>query len=64
MAKLLVKDPKARILVPGEEPRPVLREVRCLSNGVFPKEDFVLLSKSTLLSSMWETSIASRKIVW
>jgi hypothetical protein len=61
MAKLPAKDPKARILVPGEEPKPVLREVRCLSSDVFPKEGSAHLSKNTLPSSMWETSIASRK---
>jgi hypothetical protein len=64
MAKLPVEDPKARILVPGEEPKLVLREGRCHSNDVFPKEDFVLHSENTLPSSMWETSIASRKTVW
>jgi hypothetical protein len=64
MAKLPVEDPKARILVPGEEPKRVLREVKCPSNDAFPREGSAHLSENTLPLSMWETSIASRKIVW
>jgi len=63
MAKLPAKDPKARILVPEEEPKPGLRGVRCLSSDVFPKEGFAHPLKNTLLSSMSETLIASQKIV-
>jgi len=64
MAKLLVEDPKARIPVLEEEPKRVLREVKCPSNDAFPKEGFVHLLKNTLPSFMWEISIASRKIRW
>jgi len=62
MAKQPVEDPKARIPVPAEEPKRVLREARCPSSVAFRKEGFVPLLRSTLLLSMWEISIVSRKI--
>jgi hypothetical protein len=62
MAKQPVKDPRVRIPGPGEEPKQVSREVRCLSNDVFPKEGFVHLLKNTLPSSMLEISTVLRKI--
>jgi hypothetical protein len=64
MVKQPVEDPKARIPVPGEEPKRVLREARCPSNVAFRKEGFVPLLRSTLPLSTWEISIVSRKIRW
>jgi hypothetical protein len=64
MAKLPAKDLRARIPVPGEEPRRGLREARCPSNVAFRKEAFVPLLRSTLPLSTWEISIVFRKIRW
>jgi len=63
MVRQPAEDPRGRIPGPGEEPKPVLREVRCLFNDVFPKEGFVHPLKNTLPSSMWEISIVFRKTV-
>jgi len=62
MAKLPAKDLRGRIPVPEEEPKRVLREVRCPSSDAFPKEGFVPLLKNTLPSSMLEISTVLRKI--
>jgi hypothetical protein len=64
MAKQLAKATKGRKRAPGEESKRALREARCLFNDASRKEGFVPLSKNTLRSSTWETSIASLKIRW
>jgi hypothetical protein len=62
MVKRPVEDPRVRIPVPEGEPRRVLKEVKCPSRDVFPREGFVHLLKNTLPSFMWGISIVSQKI--
>ena len=64
MARPPAEEPKVRTLVPVGEPRPVLREGRCLSSDAFPKGDFVTHFRDAFKLFMLKISIVSQEIPW